>query len=102
MPTITTGTRSNISPKVTQIFLVSSDHPNMQEMSSLKTKVSVHAIRKKRKSWFTDTSRDQVSNKTKPAKITSNLATWKFHRAPLATTSPMKMNSLHIHIKKRA
>ena len=35
-------------------FFLSSNHPNMQEMSPLKTKSSVQAISKKRKSWFTD------------------------------------------------
>ena len=38
-------------------FFLSSNHPNMQEMSPLKTKSSVQAISKKRKSWFTDTIR---------------------------------------------
>ena len=38
-------------------FFLSSNHPNLQEMSPLKTKSSVQAISKKRKSWFTDTIR---------------------------------------------
>ena len=50
------------------IFL-SSNHPNMQEMSSPIPKVCVQAIRQKRKSQSTDTSGDQVSTTTKPLKI---------------------------------
>ena len=50
------------------IFL-SSNHPNMQEMSSPKTKVCVQANRRKGKSRSTETSGDQVSTATKPPKI---------------------------------
>ena len=61
------------------VFL-SSNHPNMQEMSSPKTKVCAQAIRRKRKSQSTDTSGDQVSTTTKPPKITrlSNLEVSEF------------------------
>ena len=45
--------------------------PNMQEMSSPKTKAFMQAIRQKRKSRSTDTSVDQVSTTTKPPKIAS-------------------------------
>ena len=55
-----------ISKSDPNIFL-SSNHPNMQEMSSPKTKACVQAIKQKRKSWSTDTS---VSITTKPPKIT--------------------------------
>ena len=61
------------------IFL-SSNHPNMQEMSSPKTKLCVQAIRQKRKSRSTDTSGDQLSTTTKPPKIArlSNLEVSEF------------------------
>ena len=61
------------------IFL-SSNHPNMQEMSSPETKVCVQAIRQKRKSRSTDTSGDQVSTTTKPPKTVrlSNLEVSEF------------------------
>ena len=77
----------------------SSSHPNMQEMSFLKAKVCVQAVRQKHKSRSTDTSGDQVSTTTKSPKIArlSNLTS-------LATKSAMKTNCflLHIHKKKRA
>ena len=53
---------------MTQIFSLV---PNMQEMSSPKTKAFMQAIRQKRKSRSTDTSVDQVSTTTKPPKIAS-------------------------------
>ena len=61
-------------------ILLSSSHPNMQEMSSPKTKVCVQAIRQKRKSRPTDTSGDKVSTTTKPPKIArlSNLEVSEF------------------------
>ena len=80
------------------IFL-SSNHSNMQEMSSPETKVCVQAIRQKRKSRSTDTSGDQVSTTTKPPKTV--LATWKFQSSSLATKSAMKMNSLLLHTHKK-
>ena len=61
------------------IFLTS-NHPNIQEISSLKTKVCVEAIRQKRISRSPNTSGDQVSYATKPPKITclSNLEVLEF------------------------
>ena len=61
------------------VFL-SVNHPNMQEMSSPKTKVCVQAIRQKHKSWSRDASGDQVSTTTNPPKIAclSNLEVSEF------------------------
>ena len=84
------------------IFL-SSNHPNMQEMSSPKTKLCVQAIRQKRKSRSTDTSGDQVSTTTKPPKIArlSNFQSSEFQSSSLATKSATKMNSLLLHMLKK-
>ena len=89
-----------ISKSDPNIFL-SSNHPNMQEMSSPKTKACVQAIKQKRKSWSTDTS---VSITTKPPKIArlGNLEVSEFITRNKISNEDVKSFLLHIRKKKTA